>query len=489
MLRLGLDLGTNSIGWALYRLDREGEPEALCDGGVLIHPDGRDPRSKASNAANRREKRGPRRNRDRMLRRQRRLKGLLDGLDLLPDNFDERAALRQRDPLQLRAEALDRPLHPHELGRVLLTFVDRRGFRSNRKTDKGEDGAIRKDVGELRRRMEQSGARTLGEFLWRRRRRGKTIRARLGNGLYPDRAMVEAELHAIRKAQAEHHPAIAPEDWDELLATLLHQRDLRPVEVGYCTLIPKERRAWKAYPLFQEFRIWQEALNLEFAPPGEGFRPLDAEQRKAVVDGLLGARSLTFEQIVKRARLPEGSRVNLATTARSHLDGDRTAAILGAKKRFGKRVWANLGRERQQQIVERLLEDEDSERVEDWLRTEFGLSAEAAEAVASAPLPVGTSHLSKAAIERLLPYMREDGLPYDKAVAAAGLGHHSDLRGDGAHDRLPYYGRVLERDAIGGREDGRNDVERYGRIPNPIVAVFGGRMGFIRSGNGRQPKP
>ncbi len=476
MLRLGLDLGTNSIGWALYRLDGEREPEALLDGGVLIHSDGRDPKSKASNAANRREKRGPRRNRDRMLRRQRRVAGRLDGLGLLPDDLNARAKLRDVDPLRLRAEALDRPLTPHELGRVLLTFVDRRGFKSNRKTDKGEDGRIRQDTGELRRRMEQSGARTLGEFLWRRRRRGKTIRARLGNGLYPDRAMVEDELDAIRRAQAEHHPEIASEDWDALLDTLLHQRDLRPVEVGHCTLIPTERRAYKAYPIFQEFRIWQEVLNLEVAQRGEGFQPLDTAQRKRVVDKLKSVKSQTFERLALLAGFPEGSRVNLATTARSGIDGDKTAYFLGAKTRFGKRGWASLSRERQQEVVERLLDDEDSEAVEAWLRKEFGLSAKAAEAVASAPLPAGTSHLSKAAIERLLPYMREDGLPYDKAVKAAGLGHHSDLAGDGSLDRLPYYGQILERDVLGGRPDGRTDAERYGRIPNPTVHIALGQV-------------
>ena len=56
----------------------------------------------------------------------------------------------------MRAEALDRVLTPCGLGRVLLTFIDRRGFKSNRKTKGGEDAAIRQYVGKLRRRMEQA---------------------------------------------------------------------------------------------------------------------------------------------------------------------------------------------------------------------------------------------------------------------------------------------------------------------------------------------
>ena len=467
MLRLGLDLGTNSIGWALYRLDDDGEPIELVDGGVSIHRDGRDPKSQASNAATRRTKRGPRRNRDRLLLRQRRVAHLLDGLDLLPDNESARLALRNEDPLRLRAEALDRALTPLEFGRALLSFAGRRGFKSNRRTDRGEDGKIRKDAGELRRRMTQAGVRTLGEYLWRRREKGKTIRARLGNGLYPDREMIAEELAAIRHAQAPHHPEIADEDWDDVFDTLLHQRDLRPVKPGVCTLIPCEPRAYKAYPVFQEFRIWQEVLNLEVAQPGQDYQRLDLEQARRVVANLKSVKTQSFDRL-----FPE-TRVNFR---KESLDGDLAASALRSSKCFGRRLWDGLTLEHQQEVVERLLDEtEDHAELANWLKDEFGLDDQHAEAVASARLPPGTTHLSKAAIERLLPHMRE-GLLYHEAVQKAGLGSHSDLRGDGSLDRLPYYGKVLERDVVGGREDGRTDVERFGRIANPTVHITLGQV-------------
>ena len=476
MLRLGFDLGTNSIGLALYRLDdsEPPEPEALIDGGVLIHPDGRNPRDSSSNARGRREKRGPRRNRDRMLRRRRRVARLLRGRGLLPDGEEARAAARNLDPLQLRAEALDRPLTPHELGRVLLSFADRRGFKSNRKTDGGEDGAIRKDTGELRRRMAQSGARTLGEYLWRRRGRGETTRARLGNGLYPDRAMVTHELDAIREAQAPHHAVLTPSDWDEVMRVLLHQRPLRPVARGRCTLIPDEPRAYKAYPLFQRFRIREEVLNIEVAPPGEKARQLDDEEHEKLVGRLLNIKDQTFDQVVSWLALPEGTRINLRSAARDKIDGDQTAAKLRERKRFGP-GWSKLSLDQHQEIVERLIEDEDADSLKDWLQDEFGLDKAAAEQVASAPLPAGTGRLSLCAIERLLPHMRR-GFRYHDAVQAAGLGHHSDLRGDGGMDRLPYYGKVLERHVTRGRPEGRNEAERYGRVASPTVHIALGQV-------------
>ncbi|WP_419845424.1 type II CRISPR RNA-guided endonuclease Cas9 [Candidatus Poriferisocius sp.] len=476
MLRLGLDLGTNSIGWVLYRLDGSNPPHPveLVNGGVLIHSDGRNPKNRESNAAERRSKRGPRRNRDRMLRRQRIVVRLLREYGLLPDSEEERGAVRNLNPIRLRAEALDRPLKPYELGRVLLSFADRRGFKSNRKTDGGEDGAIRQDVSELRRRIQQSGARTLGEYFWKRHKQGKTIRARLGNGLYPDRGMIEDELEAIQKTQIPHHPGLEPEDWDAVIRALLFQRQLLPVERGHCTLIPEERRAYKAYPIFQRFRILQEVLNIEVTPPEGSVRPLEVEERERVIKSLLSWKQRTFEQLVSDAKLPEGTTVNLRTTARERIDGDLTASVLSNKKCFGKK-WQQLSLERQQEIVERLLEDEDSEELEDWLQDEFELSEKMAEAVASARLPQGTGNLSKAAIEGLLPHMQR-GRRYHEAVSDAGLGHHSDMRGDGDMARLPYYGEVLARHVLGGRPAGRSGQERYGRIANPTVHIALGQV-------------
>ena len=198
-LRLGLDIGTNSIGWALLRLDGDGDPTGIVEGGVRIFPDGRNPKDKSSNARKRREKRGPRRNRDRRLARRRRLREQLIETGLLPEDDAARASAFRADPYRLRAEALDGPLPPALLGRVLWALNAGRGFKSNRKTDKAEEkGALKADISELRRRIVQSGSRTLGEYLWRRHKSGKEVRARLGNGLYRDREMVREEFDAIR---------------------------------------------------------------------------------------------------------------------------------------------------------------------------------------------------------------------------------------------------------------------------------------------------
>ena len=67
--RLGLDMGTNSIGWAAVKIDENGDPCGLLDMGVRIFPDGRNPTDQTSRAVDRRLARGQRRRRDRYIKR------------------------------------------------------------------------------------------------------------------------------------------------------------------------------------------------------------------------------------------------------------------------------------------------------------------------------------------------------------------------------------------------------------------------------------
>ena len=57
-IRLGIDLGSNSLGWCLVRCDEAGEGTKIIDSGVRLFPDGRDPKDGTSLAVARREARG-----------------------------------------------------------------------------------------------------------------------------------------------------------------------------------------------------------------------------------------------------------------------------------------------------------------------------------------------------------------------------------------------------------------------------------------------
>lgn len=164
---LGLDLGETSIGWSVVRLN-EGVPEHLERLGVRIYSDGRDAQSHEPLSVARRIARGLRRRRDRYIHRRIRLTDVLVKYGLMPEDIKERKKLQALNPYRLRSEALDRKLEPYELGRVLFHINQRRGFKSNMKTDRkdSESGAMKQAILKTRAKMEASGARTLGEFLY-----------------------------------------------------------------------------------------------------------------------------------------------------------------------------------------------------------------------------------------------------------------------------------------------------------------------------------
>ena len=487
--RLGLDLGTNSIGWAAIQLDDKGEPCGLLDMGVRIFPDGRDPTSEASNAVDRRVARGQRRLRDRKLSRRNRMMQTLIDYGLMPENADECKKLEVSDPYALRARALDEPMEPFELGRALFHLNQRRGFKSNRKAggDEKEDGQVRTAINELSSRIEESGARTLGEFLARQHQAGKAVRARPETGLRADRAMYEAEFNAIRERQEPHHN-LSGEHWKDLHDIIFHQRPLRPIESGWCQFEFEngERRAAKALPVFQEFRMLQEVNNLRIRVGLEPEQRLCAEERVRAMSRLRSGSDIKLSEgrdnkPAKPTRdlgLPSGTVFNLAAGGRKSVKGDETAACLAKPALFGKK-WLDLSLDERNEIVRFLLDTEDPEVV-CWRATnEWGLNEEQADAVANVSLPDGYGNLSEKAIRKLLPHL-EQGKVFSDAVQDAGYRHHSDFRNAEAHDELPYYGQALPRDAVGAdpTKDAKQhgEPEVYGRIGNPTVHIGLGQL-------------
>jgi CRISPR-associated endonuclease Csn1 len=137
--RLGVDLGTASLGWAAVGLDKDGLPFRVIAAGSRIFSDGRDPKSGASLAVDRRAARAMRRRRDRFRQRQAALLKHLTLAGLFPADGAERKALAGLDTFALRARALHEALPLHHVGRALFHLNQRRGFKSNRKADRGKN--------------------------------------------------------------------------------------------------------------------------------------------------------------------------------------------------------------------------------------------------------------------------------------------------------------------------------------------------------------
>ena len=127
--RLGLDVGTNSIGWCVLTLNAKGEPCKVKAAGVRIFNDGRDHQSKATLKATRRENRSSRRRRDRFKQRQLFLLEEMTKAGLFPKEDKKRKELQKLNPLELRARAIREKLNPYYIGRALFHLNQRRGFK------------------------------------------------------------------------------------------------------------------------------------------------------------------------------------------------------------------------------------------------------------------------------------------------------------------------------------------------------------------------
>ncbi len=529
-MRLGLDIGTNSIGWWLYATDGDVITEVI-DSGVRIFSDGRDPKSKASLAVDRRAARAMRRRRDRYLRRRAALMSKLAGAGLMPADPAQAKALELLDPYELRATGLDTALPLHHIGRALFHLNQRRGFKSNRKTDRGdnESGKIKDATARLDLEMELKGARTYGEFLHMRRseltekpatetrankdgtrldyRNRKTVRTCLsvakrggpdakeeaGYDFYPDRRHLEEEFDKLWQAQVPHHPDTLTDDLrDALFETIFYQRPLKEPEIGKCLFsgyadVPSdERRLPKAHPLTQRRVLIETVNNLRITADGRHSRPLTLEERNTIIHALdnkkptktLASMAVKLPTLGKEVKLAPGESFTLETANRDAIACDPVRSSLRHPDRFGP-IWSTLDIDAQWEVISRIRSvqsDADFAALVDWLMQTHGLDRDHAIATANAPLPEGYSRLGETATSRILTALESDVRTYDKAVAACGW-HHSDHRTGEVLDHLPYYGEILDRHVIPGSLDAdRHDpetqaAEYWGRITNPTVHI------------------
>lgn len=507
--RLGLDIGTNSIGIAALELghDVEGRlivADTILDMGVRIFSDGRDPKSKQSLASDRRMPRGLRRNRDRAKNRNERYLRELQEIGLMPvqsapptaDDLEARKNLEAQDPYILRAKGLDERLEPFQIGRALFN-LKRRGFKSNRKTDGGdsENGKIKEAATRTMQTLEAEGCRTLGEWLGRQRiqhhqenaSRPKgtkhplpPARIRLhGSGakafyeFYPTRDMILSEFDQLWDAQSQHHPLLMTVDARQRLReTLAFQWPLKAPPVGKCRLDPSQERAPRALPTVQRLRIYQEINHLKILIPGEPARALTLEERDLLVQKALGQNKIVFKTMRNWLKLPDTARFSIETEKRKDLDGDRTATLM-AKKDFWGPNWRDLSLADQDTIVSKLLETEEEEALVEWLVNNWDCAADHARALSRVTLPAGHGAFCKEVSDRLLPCLEAGVLTFDKAVQNAGFASHSQFDdGERFPDGLPYYGKVLEDSVAFGSGNLQDpDETRYGKVANPTVHV------------------
>ena len=501
--RLALDLGTNSIGWCaltLKKIDGPPRPVSILDMGVRIFPDGRNPKDGSSNAEARRKPRGMRRNRDRFLERRNKLLKDLVEYGLMPQDETKRRALTALDPYELRARGAEESLTPYEFGRALFHLNQRRGFKSNRKSDAAasDAGAIKQAVKELETQIDAAGVKTFGAYLYKRGQEGKHVRSRLktrevpGSGdrtknedyyeFYPSREVLDKEFDVLWENQKQHHPKILTDEARAVIHKIIfYQRPLKPQVVGSCTFELSEERAPKALPIVQRSRIYQELNNLQIIDTTLQSRPLTLEERDTLADMLChpggkkkGKSELTFQKMRKKLKLGENTTFSHESEKRTTLEADHTSALMVHVDRFGGQ-WYTMTDEDKEKVIDALIHESDEEKLIQSLMETWGVDRAHAETISATSLPDGHGRLGRTASRKIVRELVNEVIPYSEAVVRAGYKSHSQLSHDEALDRLPYYGVVLERHVVLDPEKGGHPAAplelRYGKVSNPTVHI------------------
>lgn len=422
---LGLDLGTNSIGWALIEYEDNQQPKKLIACGSRIFQEAVEAKTGAPKNHARRAKRAARKLVARRKQRRNKLFNLLVMHGLLPQDEAGRNALlldnQANNPYQLRKRGLDEKLEPFALGRALYHLAHRRGFQSNRKAGEDKDSKkVGAAISLLRADIQAAQFRTLGEFLAAQ----PTQRRR-----YTDRDMYADEFEQLWSKQA----SFAPEQLCRALKVAIHnsiffQRPLKSQKhlIGKCTFEPTRRRAAKAILLSQRFRILQDVNYLAVKNPiTRDFRPLTQEERNKLAEALDKQKSMTWGAVRrllgwnKKDNLHEGETFNLEEGKKDKLLGNRTACDL--RSALGSR-WDALTAQQQDDLVTDLLTIDNTDGFLNRMKTHWKFDDATAEAIAKIELEPGYARLSAKAMRGILPYL-ERGMIYSDACKAAGYDH------------------------------------------------------------------
>ena len=436
---IGLDLGVQSIGWSVKVNDKLVKLGVHCfDSGTGTADDiekGKDETRNAARQAARQLRRQFQRRSQRSVLVARALQqtGLLPTVDEkgvpynigLAENRDR--LIKDLDwelyskfindgdrveahllPYLLRARALDKKLEPFEFGRALYHLAQRRGYLSNRKTvkepeDGGEDeGKVKAGISELASDIDKMGCRTLGEYFSKLDPEEKRIRQR-----YTARQMYLDEFDKIWNKQAEYNPALTKEAKDTIHRAIFFQRPLKSMrsKLGKCELVPGKRRAPVACLEFQRFRYWQKILDLKYMEENGNWAELTPEELNLLSKELELKESLTFAEIKKLLGLKRNVKINLSEGGETKIRGNVTAARI--RKAIPNR-WDAMSEKEQTELVNEILQFEREDALAKRLIKVYQFSATEAQTVAATFLENGWAMYSKAALGKLLPYMRDN---------------------------------------------------------------------------------
>ncbi|MCE9538243.1 MAG: type II CRISPR RNA-guided endonuclease Cas9 [Bacteroidetes bacterium] len=421
---LGLDLGTNSIGWAVV----DGKNNKINGIGARIFPMGVNMIKgtvEESKNATRREARGKRKNYFRRKIRKNLLLKELQKNNMAPNAEVEINEWNKENPYPLRQRAISKPVSLLELGRIFFHLSQRRGFKSNRKAGgeedkekstifKGVPASGKIGISETKQKIENY--KTLGDYLASINPHETRIRNR-----YTTRKMYIDEFNFIWEEQKKYHAKILTDtlkaklginDKGKETGILFYQRPLRSQKhlIGKCTFEPTKTKCSVSAIPFELFRAWQWTHSVEC--DGE---KLTKEQREIILNLLCSKDKTEFKDIRKILKLGDSS-YNF-----NYKDDDKvvgTYTISKLSKLFGKN-WDEMNEQQKEDVWHTIYTATDDEWLLEYAARKWNLDEKQIKSLKAINLKQDYAQLSRKAILNILEFLPD--FRYDEAVVLAGV--------------------------------------------------------------------
>lgn len=240
---------------------------------------------------------------------------------------------------ELRVQALERALTKQEFVRVLIHLAQRRGYKSNSKSEEAKDkenGKVKIAISENKKCMEENGYRTIGEMLlnddrfWEHNHDGTEIFVPHN---HPDdyrttveRSMVEDEIRLIFSRQHALGVPYATSEFEEAYLEIWgSQRNFdegpggkspyggNMIEkmLGHCTFEKDEPRAAKGSYSAEYFRFLQDVNHLRLVKNNGESSALTAEQKQIYIDLVMKSAAASYAQLRKKLELSNDISFNM----------------------------------------------------------------------------------------------------------------------------------------------------------------------------------
>jgi len=480
-LIVGLDLGVNSIGWAVVCED-DINKHILGMGSRIIplSPDDNNEfvRGNAiSKNAKRTEMRTQRKGYDRYQQRRRKLVAFLERHGMMPDE-----KLMYLSPLELwalRSKGITQALSCKELGRVLYHLNQRRGYRSSRSEESSADKKSTAYVEEIKGRYEELKEKglTIGQHFYQNllTAHSRNEPYRIKQQVFARQAYLE-EFDAIMDQQRNHHSSLTADEVFFLRDEIIYmQRPLKSQKglVSICEFEGQYRKnakgvevfvgpkvAPRSSPLAQVCKIWESINNIIFTNKRREPYPISTDQKLLLFNALNYTERLSQKDIFTILGIKPGDGYTGNKQTAKGIQGNLTyaaiAAIIPERKDLLSFELEILFGEEDAHLVNRstgeiisavqkktvtsgyekalffrlwhvIYSISDSDKCIETLMEKFSLTKEQAVTLSRLDFrKAGFANKSVRAMRKILPYLM-DGYIFSDAMSLAGYNHSASL--------------------------------------------------------------